>query len=89
MSKLYHCECDPHGDNARCDRPCARPNHERQLNQHRVNTDPEPEVQTMRRLLKRWMIVADSGIWRDQTNLNLSATMIAEDTRVFIRHVDK
>lgn len=23
--ELYHCECDPHGDNAKCDRPCARP----------------------------------------------------------------
>lgn len=21
----YHCECDPHGDNAKCDRPCAKP----------------------------------------------------------------
>lgn len=21
---LYHCECDPHGDNAKCDRPCCR-----------------------------------------------------------------
>ena len=20
----YHCECDPHGDNAKCDRPCAK-----------------------------------------------------------------
>jgi hypothetical protein len=24
---LYHCLCDPHGDNARCDRPCAKPAH--------------------------------------------------------------
>lgn len=22
---VYHCECDPHGDNAKCDRPCAKP----------------------------------------------------------------
>lgn len=21
----YHCECDPHGDNAKCDRPCCKP----------------------------------------------------------------
>jgi hypothetical protein len=23
----YHCLCDPHGDNARCDRPCTKPRH--------------------------------------------------------------
>lgn len=23
----YHCLCDPHGDNARCDRPCCKPRH--------------------------------------------------------------
>lgn len=23
--ELYHCECDPHGDNSKCDRPCTRP----------------------------------------------------------------
>ena len=22
---VYHCECDPHGDNSKCDRPCAKP----------------------------------------------------------------
>lgn len=26
---LHHCECDPHGDNAKCDRPCARSAEER------------------------------------------------------------
>lgn len=25
----YYCECDPHGDNAKCDRPCAKPAHVR------------------------------------------------------------
>jgi hypothetical protein len=24
---LHHCDCDPHGDNAKCDRPCCRPRH--------------------------------------------------------------
>lgn len=23
--ELYWCECDPHGDNVKCDRPCTRP----------------------------------------------------------------
>lgn len=22
---LYHCTCDPHGDNARCNRECCQP----------------------------------------------------------------
>ena len=26
-----HCFCDPHGDNATCDRPCARTAEERRL----------------------------------------------------------
>lgn len=32
MSKqMYYCECDPHGDNAMCDRPCCRTSEERRL----------------------------------------------------------
>ena len=23
----FWCHCDPHGDNARCDRPCCKPRH--------------------------------------------------------------
>lgn len=32
MSKqMYYCECDPHGDNAMCDRPCCRTSEQRRL----------------------------------------------------------
>jgi hypothetical protein len=29
--QLHYCECDPHGDNAMCDRPCCRTSEERRL----------------------------------------------------------
>ena len=84
MSELYYCECDPHGDNAKCDRPCARPNHERQLYGHRISMK-EPSARQMRMLLERWLTSADSGIWRDRADLSLGATMLADDTRALLK----
>lgn len=132
MSEQYYCTCDPHGDNAKCDRPCARPNHERQLrnltirpydsaesrvaqwivNRTNIGAGDDPvgfilasyelkiqeldelrrttnrEIQQLRRLLERWVSAADSGIWRDRSNLSLAATMLADDTRDALRATD-
>lgn len=140
MTELYHCTCDPHGDNARCDRPCARPNHERQtmrvsnllntpkqkaydssesrvaqwisdrtdlgagddpvgfilasydhkifeFNKLRQTTDKE--IQNLRRILERWLKAAESGIWRDRSNLSLASTMLADDTREALKNQSK
>lgn len=63
----YHCECDPHGDNARCDRPCAKPRHVSAAEAaaivekaRRMNERPKPSpedmaeaVETLRMLASR------------------------------------
>lgn len=65
MAAEHWCECDPHGDNARCDRPCAKPRHVSAAEAaaivakaRRMNERPKPSPEDMAEAIEALRMLA-------------------------------